>query len=199
MQVFQTTLCDVRLIRPKLYGDDRGWFAEVFNARAFREAGLPGEFVQDNQSSSAQGVLRGMHYQIGQQQGKLVRVLSGHIWDVALDLRRGSPTFGRWEGFHLQPRNTAGEMELLWIPEGFAHGFLVLSPTAEVLYKTTQFYEPSSERCILWSDPELGIAWPLEGMTPVVSAKDAAGVAFAAADLPSTPPHPPPTPPPSVL
>jgi dTDP-4-dehydrorhamnose 3,5-epimerase len=198
MQIFQTTLCDVRLIRPKLYGDSRGWFAEVFNARAFREAGLPAEFVQDNQSSSAQGVLRGLHYQIGQQQGKLVRVLSGHIWDVALDLRRGSPTFGRWEGFHLQPRNTAGELELLWIPEGFAHGFLVLSPSAEVLYKTTQFYEPASERCILWNDPALGIAWPLEGMTPVVSTKDAAGVVFAAAELPGGYP-PPPTPPPSVL
>jgi dTDP-4-dehydrorhamnose 3,5-epimerase len=192
MQVFQTTLCDVLLIRPTRHGDERGWFAEMFNARTFREAGLPGEFVQDNQSSSAQGVLRGLHYQIGRQQGKLVRVLAGHIWDVAVDLRRGSPTFGRWEGFHLKPRNTAGELELLWIPEGFAHGFLVLSASAEVLYKTTQFYEPSSERCILWSDPELGIAWPLDGVTPVVSAKDAAGVAFSLAELPGGyPPSPP--------
>ncbi len=190
MRVLETTLCDVRLIRPRLHGDDRGWFAEVFNARAFREAGLPWEFVQDNQSSSAQGVLRGLHYQIGQQQGKLVRVLSGHIWDVALDLRSGSPTFGQWEGFHLQPRNPDGELELLWIPEGFAHGFIVLSASAEVLYKTTQFYEPSHERCILWSDPALGIAWPLNGIVPVVSTKDAAGVAFSAAELPASHPSP---------
>jgi dTDP-4-dehydrorhamnose 3,5-epimerase len=184
MQVFQTTLCGVQLIRPKTFGDDRGWFAEVFNARVFGEAGLPAEFVQDNQSSSVQGVLRGLHYQVGRPQGKLVRVLSGHIWDVALDLRRDSPTFGRWEGFHLKPGNTVGEMELLWIPEGFAHGFLVLSPGAEVLYKTTQFYEPTSERCILWSDPALGIAWPLEGLLPVVSAKDEAGALFSDAELP---------------
>jgi len=187
MQVFQTTLCGVQLVRPTRHGDDRGWFAEVFNARAFGEAGLPAEFVQDNQSRSMQGVLRGLHYQVGQQQGKLVRVLSGHIWDVALDLRQMSPTFGRWEGFHLRPVNAEGEMELLWIPEGFAHGFLVLSASAEVLYKTTQFYEPSSERCILWSDPELGIAWPLDGRMPVVSAKDARGVPFALAELPGAP------------
>jgi dTDP-4-dehydrorhamnose 3,5-epimerase len=191
MRVFETTLCDVRLIRPTRHGDERGWFAEVFHARAFREAGLPSEFVQDNQSSSAQGVLRGLHYQVGQQQGKLVRVLSGHIWDVAVDLRRNSPTFGRWEGFHLKPANTAGELELLWIPEGFAHGFLVLSPSAEVLYKTTQFYEPSSERCLLWSDPTLAIAWPLEGREPVVSAKDQRGLRFGEAELPGAPPTPP--------
>ncbi len=152
---------------------------------------MPSEFVQDNQSSSAQGVLRGLHYQVGQQQGKLVRVLSGHIWDVAVDLRRNSPTFGRWEGFHLKPANTAGELELLWIPEGFAHGFLVLSPSAEVLYKTTQFYEPSSERCLLWSDPTLAIAWPLEGREPVVSAKDQRGLRFGEAELPGAPPTPP--------
>jgi dTDP-4-dehydrorhamnose 3,5-epimerase len=192
MQVSQTTLRGVQMIRQKRHGDDRGWFAEVFQARDYRAAGLPAEFVQDNQSSSLQGVLRGLHYQVGQQQGKLVRVLSGHIWDVALDLRRASPTFGRWEGFHLQPVNAEGEMELLWIPEGFAHGFLVLSPSTEVLYKTTEFYEPASERCILWNDPALGIAWPLEGIEPVVSAKDRLGKLFAEAELPGvyTPPPP---------
>jgi len=184
MQVLETTLCGVRVIRPERHGDDRGWFAEVFNTRTYREAGLPVDFVQDNQSSSMRGVLRGLHYQLTQPQGKLVRVLSGHIWDVALDLRRDSPTFGRWEGFHLQPRTATGELELLWIPEGFAHGFQVLSSHAEVLYKTTHFYNPSDERCILWNDPDLGIAWPLDGMEPVVSAKDARGVAFAGAELP---------------
>jgi dTDP-4-dehydrorhamnose 3,5-epimerase len=192
MQIFQTTLRGVQVIRPKRHGDHRGWFAEVFNARDFRAAGLPAEFVQDNQSSSIQGVLRGLHYQVGQQQGKLVRVLSGHIWDVALDIRRESPTFGRWEGFHLRPVNAEGEMELLWIPEGFAHGFLVLSASAEVLYKTTQFYEPASERCILWDDPVLGIQWPLEGLTPLISAKDRLGTLFADSEMPGDIPLPPP-------
>jgi dTDP-4-dehydrorhamnose 3,5-epimerase len=150
-------------------------------------AGLPAEFVQDNQSSSSRGVLRGLHYQVGQPQGKLVRVLAGHIWDVAVDLRRDSPDFGRWAGFHLRPRNEAGELEMLWIPEGFAHGFLVLSETAEVLYKATRGYWPEGERCVLWNDPALGIAWPLElldGGEAVVSAKDALGAQFEAAELP---------------
>jgi dTDP-4-dehydrorhamnose 3,5-epimerase len=190
MQVFQTTLRDVHLIRPVRHGDDRGWFAEVFNARVFREAGLAAEFVQDNQSSSGRGVLRGLHYQLERPQGKLVRVLTGHIWDVALDLRRDSPTFGRWEGFHLRPLNEAGELELLWIPEGFAHGFIVLSTNAEVFYKTTDFYRAGDERCILWDDPALGIAWPLEllgGLTPIVSGKDAQGVLFDQAELPVSP------------
>jgi dTDP-4-dehydrorhamnose 3,5-epimerase len=187
MQVFQTTLRDVQVIRPQTWGDDRGWFAEVFNARAFEEAGLPTQFVQDNQSSSAHGVLRGLHYQVGHPQGKLVRVLSGHIWDVALDLRRDSPTFGRWEGFHLAHDGGAGDLELLWIPEGFAHGFLVLSSQAEVFYKTTRFYDPSAERCILWDDPGLAIAWPLhevQDTAPIVSSKDAKGQSFAMAELP---------------
>lgn len=186
MQVFPTTLCDVRLIRPRKYGDDRGWFAEVYNARAFREAGLPHEFVQDNQSSSVRGVLRGLHYQVGEPQGKLVRVLAGHIWDVAVDLRRDSATFGRWEGFHLKPCTAAGELEMLWIPEGFAHGFVVLSGMADVLYKTTRFYEPAKEKCILWDDPTLGITWPLGelgGVAPVVSLKDRQGSSFGAAEL----------------
>jgi dTDP-4-dehydrorhamnose 3,5-epimerase len=184
MQIFNTGLRDVKLIQPKKHGDSRGWFAEVFNAEAFRAAGLPPEFVQDNQSFSARGVLRGLHYQLGKPQGKLVRVLSGHIWDVAVDLRRDSPDFGKWAGFDLRPTTGAGEMELLWIPEGFAHGFVVLSETAEVLYKTTRGYHPAGERCIVWNDPTLGIAWPLEGLVPAVSGKDALGAVFTEAELP---------------
>lgn len=184
MQISDTKLRDVKLLNPRRFGDDRGWFAEVFNASAFRAAGLPAEFAQDNQSFSSRGVLRGLHYQLGKPQGKLVRVLSGHIWDVAVDLRRDSPDFGKHAAFHLQPRNDAGELELLWIPEGFAHGFLVLSPTAEVLYKTTALYHPAGERCIRWDDPTLGIPWPLEGGTPSVSPKDAQGSLFPDAELP---------------
>jgi dTDP-4-dehydrorhamnose 3,5-epimerase len=184
MQILDTTLRDVKLLVPKRHGDDRGWFAEIFNAATFRTAGLPDSFAQDNQSASARGVLRGLHYQLGEPQGKLVRVLSGHIWDVAVDLRRESPDFGKWAGFDLKPRNAAGEMELLWIPEGFAHGFVVLSETAEVLYKTTRGYYPAGERCIVWNDPTLAIAWPLDGIVPAVSGKDAVGASFAAAELP---------------
>src|ERR1700748_168673 len=136
MQIIDTTLADVKLVRPQKHGDDRGWFAEVFNARKFAEAGLPQQFVQDNQSFSARGVLRGLHYQLGQPQGKLVRALSGHIWDVAVDLRRDSPDFGKWAGFDLKGET----LEYLWIPEGFAHGFLVLSEDANVVYKTTNLY-----------------------------------------------------------
>jgi dTDP-4-dehydrorhamnose 3,5-epimerase len=184
MQVLDTALCDVKLISPRRFGDERGWFAEVFNTEQFAAAGLPANFVQDNQSFSSRGVLRGLHYQLGRPQGKLVRVLSGHIWDVAVDLRRDSPDFGRWAGFDLKPRNGAGELELLWIPEGFAHGFLVLSETAEVLYKTTDLYHPAGERCVRWDDPTLGIGWPLQGITPSVSGKDAAGSLFVDAELP---------------
>jgi len=187
MRVIDTKLCDVKLVEPKRFGDERGWFTEVFNAEQFAAAGLPGEFVQDNQSFSVRGVLRGLHYQLGQPQGKLVRVLSGHIWDVAVDLRKDSPDFGKWAGFDLKPRNEAGELELLWIPEGFAHGFVVVSETAEVLYKTTRGYYPQGERCIRWDDPTLKIEWPLEklgGITPAVSDKDAVGALFAEAELP---------------
>lgn len=184
MQVIDTALRDVKLISPRRFGDERGWFTEVFNATRFAAAGLPANFVQDNQSFSARGVLRGLHYQLGKPQGKLVRVLAGHIWDVAVDLRRDSPDFGRWAGFHLKPLNAAGELELLWIPEGFAHGFLVVSETAEVLYKTTDLYHPAGERCIRWDDPTLAIPWPLDGMTPSVSGKDAEGTLFAEAELP---------------
>jgi dTDP-4-dehydrorhamnose 3,5-epimerase len=187
MHIHDTGLRDVKILQPKRHGDARGWFAEVFNAETFRQAGLPAEFVQDNQSKSARGVLRGLHYQLGQPQGKLVRVLSGHIWDVAVDLRRKSPDFGKWAGFHLRPLNANGEMELLWIPEGFAHGFLVLSESAEVLYKTTRGYYPAGERCIVWNDATLGIEWPLaelEGTEPAVSGKDAKGARFVDAELP---------------
>lgn len=184
MQVIDTGLRDVKLISPRRFGDERGWFAEVFNATSFAAAGLPSHFVQDNQSLSARGVLRGLHYQLGKPQGKLVRVLSGHIWDVAVDLRRDSPDFGKWAGFHLRPLNAAGELELLWIPEGFAHGFVVLSDSAEVLYKTTDLYHPAGERCVRWDDPTLAIDWPLAGMTPSVSGKDARGSDFLGADLP---------------
>jgi dTDP-4-dehydrorhamnose 3,5-epimerase len=182
-----TPLADVKLIQPQRFGDSRGWFAEVFNQSTFSAAGLPTQFVQDNQSYSAKGVLRGLHYQLGRPQGKLVRVLSGHIWDVAVDLRPNSPDFGKWAGFHLKTQSPDDDLQLLWIPEGFAHGFLVLSDTAEVLYKTTSFYYPAGERSILWNDPTLKITWPLEalnGNQPSVSPKDARGALFSEADLP---------------
>jgi dTDP-4-dehydrorhamnose 3,5-epimerase len=187
MQVLNTSLHDVRLIEPQRFEDRRGWFTEVFNQSTFAAAGLPTQFVQDNQSFSTKGVLRGLHYQLGQPQGKLVRVLSGHIWDVAVDLRRNSPDFGKWAGFHLKTQSPGDNLQLLWIPEGFAHGFLVLSDTAEVLYKTTNPYHPAGERSILWNDPTLNIAWPLEALngTPLcIGAKDATGTLFAEADLP---------------
>ncbi len=185
MTVIDTLLHDVKLIEPKRFGDDRGWFAEVYNQQAFAAAGLPTHFVQDNQSLSCQGVLRGLHYQLERPQGKLVRVLRGHIWDVAVDLRPASPDFGRHAAFDLKGSDLASEVRMLWIPEGFAHGFLVLSESAEVLYKTTDFYHPAGERCIRWDDPDLDIAWPLAGALPSVSAKDALGTSFRRADLPA--------------
>jgi dTDP-4-dehydrorhamnose 3,5-epimerase len=186
MHVLNTSLAGVKLLQPRLFQDSRGWFAELYNASAFAASGLPGSFVQDNQSFSTQGVLRGLHYQLGKPQGKLVRVLSGHIWDVAVDLRRSSPDFGKWAGFHLKPRNDAGGIDMLYIPEGFAHGFLVLSESAEVHYKTTNLYYPEGERCIIWNDPTLAVAWPLgalQGLNPSVSTKDTAGTSFLSADL----------------
>jgi len=182
MEIFATSLCDVKLVRPKKHGDDRGWFSEVFNARSFSAAGLPDRFVQDNQSFSRRGVLRGLHYQLGEPQGKLIRVVSGHIWDVAVDLRPDSPEFGKWAGFDL----TGEDIEFLWIPEGYGHGFLVLSESANVLYKTTGFYYPAGERCVRWDDPTLKIAWPLDGIgKPSVSSKDADGSLLRDAELPS--------------
>ncbi len=187
MQVLATPLRDVKMIRPRRFVDQRGWFAETFNRESFASAGLPAGFAQDNQSSSQRGVLRGLHYQLGKPQGKLVRCLSGHIWDVAVDLRRNSPDFGEWAAFDLTPLTSDGQLEFLWIPEGFAHGFLVLSETAEVLYNTTDLYHPAGERTILWNDPTLNIAWPiarLEGTPISVSPKDVLGKTFLEAELP---------------
>ena len=174
MQVVTTALPDVLILEPKVFGDERGFFFESFNARQFTEAtGLHREFVQDNHSRSAKGVLRGLHYQVQQAQGKLVRVTAGEVFDVAVDLRRSSPTFGRWVGVHL----SAGNKRQLWVPEGFAHGFVVLSEFAEFLYKTTDYYAPEHERCIRWDDPTLAIDWPLTE-APQLSAKDQAGLSF---------------------
>lgn len=187
MQVFHTSLYDVKLLRPRRFGDDRGWFSEFFNSSTFASIGLPDQFLQDNQSKSAKGVLRGLHYQLGKPQGKLVRVLSGHIYDVAVDLRKNSPTFGKHEGFHLKPVDDENELTMLWIPEGHAHGFLVLSEEAEVLYKATNLYHPAGERSIRWDDPTLDIKWPVGSLgeyAPVVSDKDARGSNFLDAELP---------------
>jgi dTDP-4-dehydrorhamnose 3,5-epimerase len=183
MHVIDTPLRDVKLIHPRRFGDDRGWFTETFNQETFAAAGLPPHFPQDNQSFSVKGVLRGLHYQLGKPQGKLVRVLSGMIWDVAVDLRRDSPDFGKWSSFILTPPSATSPLELLWIPEGFAHGFLTLSETAEVLYKTTNLYYPAGERSIIWDDPDLAISWPLDGIVPSLSPKDAQGKLLAEAEL----------------
>jgi dTDP-4-dehydrorhamnose 3,5-epimerase len=177
MQVIPTAIPDVKIIEPRVFGDDRGFFMESWNAAAFAEAGLDVSFVQDNHSKSAKGVLRGLHYQIGPAQGKLVRVIAGSVFDVAVDLRRSSPTFGRWVGETL----SAANKRMLWIPEGFAHGFLSMEDGTEFLYKCTALYTPSAEHCIVWNDAALGIEWPVVG-TPLVSPKDASGAAFADAE-----------------
>ena len=178
MKVIQTTLPDVLLLEPRVYGDARGFFMESYNKRVFAELGLAVEFVQDNHSRSGRNVLRGLHYQIVQPQGKLVRVVRGAVFDVAVDLRRGSPTFGRWEGVELSEDNK----RMLWIPPGFAHGFLVLSESADFLYKTTDFYAPEHERCIRWDDADIGIAWPLLG-EPILSTKDRQGKRLREAEV----------------
>lgn len=179
MNVIATRLPDVLVIEPKVFGDDRGFFYESFNARAFAEAtGCTLQFVQDNHSRSTRGVLRGLHYQIEQAQGKLVRVTAGEVLDVAVDIRRSSPTFGRWASVRLSAQNH----RQLWVPPGFAHGFVVLSESADFLYKTTDYYAPSAERCIRWDDPQLAIDWELDG-TPILSAKDQNGKALHEADL----------------
>ena len=168
MKITPTTIPDVLIIEPKMFGDARGFFFESFNQKAFNEAtGLNLNFVQDNHSRSAKGVLRGLHYQIQQPQGKLVRVVRGAVFDVAVDIRMCSPTFGKWEGIELSEDNR----KQLWIPAGFAHGFLVTSDSAEFLYKTTDYYSPDHERAIHWDDAAIGIQWPLQG-PPVLSAKD---------------------------
>lgn len=179
MEIIKTKIADVLILEPKVFGDDRGFFFESFNEQALlAQAGITTRFVQDNHSKSAKNVLRGLHYQIKQPQGKLVRVVVGEVFDVAVDLRRGSPNFGAWVGIHLSAENK----RQFWVPPGFAHGFLVLSAAAEFLYKTTDYYAPEYERSLLWNDPELEIDWPLEG-DPILSVKDQAGVRFKDAEV----------------
>lgn len=180
MKIINTDIPDVKLIEPKVFTDDRGFFMETYQMRAFAEAGLPTEFVQDNHSGSKQGILRGLHYQLKQSQGKLVRVVVGEVFDAAVDLRKSSPTFGKWTGTVLSAENRRE----MWVPPGFGHGYYVLSDWAEFVYKVTDFYAPEWERTILWNDPQIGIQWPLvNGQMPVVSGKDAAGQLLSQADL----------------
>jgi dTDP-4-dehydrorhamnose 3,5-epimerase len=180
MKIVPTSIPDVLILEPKVFGDERGFFFESFNERDWRElTGLDARFVQHNHSRSTGGVLRGLHYQIRHPQGKLVRVISGEVFDVAVDIRRGSPTFGRWFGTHL----SADNKRQMWVPEGFAHGFYVTSDTAEFLYLTTDYWAPEHERCIAWDDPDLAIEWPIASGPPTVSAKDREGKPFKAADL----------------
>lgn len=180
MNVIKKEISDVLVIEPKVFGDDRGFFYESYNEKAFQQAtDLNVKFVQDNHSRSAKNVLRGLHYQIKQPQGKLVRVVSGKVFDVAVDLRKNSLTFGKWVGEMLSAENK----RQMWIPEGFAHGFLVLSDYAEFLYKTTDYYAPEYERCIAWDDSDLGVEWPIDDGEPVLSGKDQAGIQFATAEV----------------
>jgi dTDP-4-dehydrorhamnose 3,5-epimerase len=178
IKVTPTEIPDVLLVEPRVFGDERGFFYESYNRRELAAAGLDAEFVQDNHSRSARGVLRGLHYQIEHPQGKLVRVTAGAVFDVAVDMRKSSPRFGKWVGVRL----SADDKRSLWIPPGFAHGFLVVSDFAEFLYKTTDYWYPEFERTLLWSDPALSIAWPIEGL-PTLAAKDAAGQPLALADV----------------
>ncbi len=178
MNIIQTTISDVLLVEPKVFTDARGFFFESFNKKSMQAAGIAGDFVQDNHSRSARNVLRGLHYQIKQPQGKLVRAVAGEIFDVAVDIRRRSPTFGKWVGFNLSAENR----RMAWIPPGFAHGFLVLSEFAEVLYKATDYWAPQFERTIVWNDRDLAIAWP-NGGEPQLSTKDKAGAAFSEAEI----------------
>jgi dTDP-4-dehydrorhamnose 3,5-epimerase len=178
MEIIETSIPDVKILKPKLFGDERGFFMESFNQNVFSElTGVNVEFVQDNHSRSTKGVLRGLHYQLVQPQGKLVRVISGEVFDVAVDIRKSSPTFGQWVGQYL----TAENNYQLWVPAGFAHGFVVLSETADFIYKTTDYYHPESERSILWSDADLNIEWPID-FVPSLSAKDEQATAFKDAD-----------------
>lgn len=179
MKVTRTAIPDVLLLEPRIHVDERGFFLESWNARAFKSAvGLDVRFVQDNHSRSSRGVLRGLHYQIKQPQGKLVRVARGRVFDVAVDLRKSSATFGRWIGIELNEHNH----RQLWLPPGFAHGYLVLTESADFLYKTTDYYAVEHERCLMWNDPEIAIDWPLE-RDPVLSAKDQSGLPFSKAEV----------------
>ena len=180
MQFQNTHISDVLLITPQVFGDERGFFMETFQSKKYLEAGILYPFVQDNHSGSRRGTLRGLHYQIQHAQGKLVRAVYGEPFDVAVDLRRSSPTFGQWVGTTLSANNKL----LIWVPPGFAHGFYVLSEWAEIIYKTTEYYAPQWERCLLWNDPQIGIQWPiLDGQPVLVSLKDAQGSAFSNAEL----------------
>jgi dTDP-4-dehydrorhamnose 3,5-epimerase len=175
MNVIQGELSGLLILEPKVFGDERGFFFESYNEKTFAEAtGLKVNFVQDNHSRSQRGVLRGLHYQLQQPQGKLVRVVAGCVWDVAVDMRRNSPTFGKWQGVELSAEN----YRQFWVPAGFAHGFVVLSESADFLYKTTDYYAPEHERCLAWNDPIVGVKWPLDGITPALSAKDQLGQRF---------------------
>lgn len=177
MEVQQMEIPDLLLLKPKVFGDARGFFMESYNSQLFKELGISHAFVQDNHSSSSKGILRGLHYQIGCPQGKLVRVVRGAVFDVAVDVRKSSQTFGKWVGVELSEENK----QIFWVPPGFAHGFLVLSERADFLYKTTDFYSPKDERCILWNDPSLNIRWPLSG-EPILSDKDRKGSLFSEAE-----------------
>lgn len=177
MKKIETSLSGVLLLEPRVFGDDRGFFLESYNERAFAELGIRERFVQDNHSYSGRNVIRGLHYQVRQPQGKLIRVVTGTILDVAVDLRRSSATFGKWEAFTLSEENK----RMLWIPRGFAHGFRVVSETAHVLYKATDFYAPEQERTVIWNDRQLKIDWELDG-EPIVSSKDQHGIAFEQAE-----------------
>jgi dTDP-4-dehydrorhamnose 3,5-epimerase len=180
MQVVTTSIAGLLIIEPKVFGDDRGFFYESFNQRRFAElTGVTDAFVQDNHSKSARNVLRGLHYQIQQAQGKLVRVTAGEVLDIAVDIRKNSPSFGQWEGIILSAENK----RMLWIPKGFAHGFVVKSESAEFLYKTTDYWAPEHERCIAWNDADLAINWQLGGATPLLSAKDNAGKPLKQAEV----------------
>jgi dTDP-4-dehydrorhamnose 3,5-epimerase len=176
MIVTSTAIPDVKLVEPKVFGDSRGFFFESWNRRALAAAGLDVDFVQDNHSRSRRGVLRGLHYQVERPQGKLVRVVAGEVFDVAVDLRRSSPTFGRWVGAML----SADNRRMFWVPPGFAHGFIVVSDSADFLYKTTDYWFPEHERTLLWNDPAVGIVWPFDG-APTLAPKDAAGTPLASA------------------
>ena len=178
MNVIQTALPGVLILEPQVFGDARGFFYESFNKKTLAPAGITAEFVQDNHSRSSQAVLRGLHYQIKQPQGKLVRVVAGEVFDVVVDIRKKSPTFGKWLGEHLSAENK----RMLWVPPGFAHGFLVLSEYAEFLYKTTDYWAPEFERTIMWNDPDIGVAWPLQG-EPQLSGKDKQGKPFKEAEV----------------
>jgi len=178
MKVIETSLPGVLVLEPKVFGDDRGFFFESYNERALAKAGIAFEFVQDNHSRSVRNVLRGLHYQVKQPQGKLVRVIAGEVFDVAVDIRRSSPNCGKWVGINL----SADNKRMVWIPPGFAHGFLVLSETGAVLYKTTDYWAQEHERCIIWNDPDLAIRWPPQG-EPILSAKDKTGRPLKSAEL----------------